>query len=52
MASASRAGKKRAEFHVYVIEDQKLISVERHIHDPDRHCFVPHDEQGNIISAA
>lgn len=46
VASASRAGKKKAEFHVYIIEDKKLVAVERHIHDPKRHCFVAHNEAG------
>ena len=49
VASASRTGKKKAEFHVYVIENKELVSVERHIHDPQRDCFVAHDEQGSPI---
>ena len=47
VASASRAGNKhRAEFHVYVIEDGVLHSIERHIHSPEEGRFVPCDEQG------
>ena len=46
VGSASRAGKKKAEFHIYVIEDQNLIRVERHIHNPETGVFVPHNEAG------
>lgn len=51
VASASRVGSKhRAEFHVYVIDDQKLIRVERHIHNPEEACFIPCDEEGIPLS--
>ncbi len=46
VASASRAGSKRAEFHVYVVEGGALVRVERHIHDPAGGRFVPCDEEG------
>ena len=46
VASASRAGKHRAEFHIYVVEDGALQHIERHIHSPEERCFVPCDEQG------
>ena len=49
VGSASRAGKKRAEFHVYVIEEQKLIRVERHIHQPETGEFIPHAEDGTLL---
>lgn len=47
VASASRAGSKhKAEFHVYVIDEGKLQSIERHIHSPEFGTFIPCDEQG------
>ena len=49
VGSASRAGKKRAEFHIYVIEDQKLMRVERHIHQPESGQFIPHAEDGTPL---
>jgi 3',5'-cyclic AMP phosphodiesterase CpdA len=51
VGSASRAGKKRAEFHIYVIEDQILVRVERHIHQPETGLFIPHSEDGTPLSA-
>jgi 3',5'-cyclic AMP phosphodiesterase CpdA len=47
VASASRVGSKhKAEFHVYVIDEGKLQSIERHIHSPESGTFIPCDEQG------
>jgi 3',5'-cyclic AMP phosphodiesterase CpdA len=50
VASASRAGSKRAEFHVYVISRGSLVRVERHIHDPESGRFIASDEQGLPLS--
>ena len=49
VGSASRAGKKRAEFHIYVIENQELIRVERHIHNPETGKFIAHSEDGAVL---
>ena len=49
VASASRAGSKRAEFHVYVVEGGALARVERHIHEPESGRFVPCDEGGHPL---
>lgn len=49
VASASRAGDHRAEFHIYVIEEGALLRVERHIHDPDAGVFIPCDEAGTPL---
>jgi len=46
VASASRAGRERAEFHVYVVEGGALARVERHVHDPASGRFVVCDESG------
>jgi 3',5'-cyclic AMP phosphodiesterase CpdA len=46
VASASRTGKQRAEFHIYVVEDGELHSIERHIHSPEEGRFIACDEQG------
>lgn len=50
VGSASRAGKHRAEFHVYVIEDGELARIERHIHEPETGLFIACDEQGTPLS--
>ena len=50
VASASRAGKKRAEFHLYLISEGRLIGVERHIHDPELDIFIPHNEAGERLA--
>ena len=51
VASASRVGSKhKAEFHVYVIEDGKLKSIERHIHNPETSTFIPCNEQGTPLN--
>jgi 3',5'-cyclic AMP phosphodiesterase CpdA len=51
VASASRAGSKhRAEFNVYVIEDGRMVEIERHIHDPETGRFVVSNEAGEPIS--
>lgn len=49
VGSASRSGRKRAEFHIYEIEDGQLKAVERHIHDPEQGLFIPHNESGEPI---
>lgn len=53
VASASRSGEEhRAEFNVYVIEQGRLVAIERHIHDPSTHRFLPCDEQGTPLARA
>ena len=57
VASASRAASrsrdlargKRAEFHIYLLEEGRLKAIERHIHEPDEGRFVPCDESGNPL---
>ncbi len=50
VASASRAGSKHtAEFHVYVIDQGELQSIERHIHHPEEGTFIPCDESGTPL---
>ena len=46
VASASRAGSQRAEFHIYVIHEGSLLWVERHIHEPESGRFIACDEAG------
>lgn len=46
VASASRAGSKRAEFHIYVINHHGLVRVERHIHEPTTGRFIACNEVG------
>lgn len=53
VASASRSGETHhAEFNIYVIEDGRLAAIERHIHDPSTHRFVPCDEHGAPLARA
>ncbi len=50
VASASRSGKAhRAEFNIYVVRDQQLAAIERHIHDPETGRFVRCDELGQPL---
>ena len=46
VGSASRAGSKRAEFHIYVIHEGALLRVERHIHEPETGRFIACNEAG------